>query len=161
MKKETLLALASAVAAFEAFITELANNECGGTETTAPENPSTGTPEPAQPAKRRGRPPGTSQPPGDPPADPAPPQEPPKPEKPTGLTPEQLEENYQRLRKIIEPFVKGTWTKPPEPKGPDVRKILNKYKPEGWEGGDYTTKELANHPEHFAAFEKDIEALGY
>lgn len=156
MKKETLLALA-------AFITALANNECAGsTETTTAEM--TG-PEPEK--KRRGRPPGTATPPAEPvtgeqtqaPAEPAKPADKPK------LTEEQVEENYQKLRSIIEPYVKGTWVgdgQPKQPKGQDVKKVLNSYKPEGWEGsGDYTTKELANFPEKHADFQRDIEALGY
>lgn len=155
MKKETLLAIAAA-------ITAIANNECGGSnETTAAETTGTGEDKP----KRRGRPPGTSTPPAtettseSAAANMA--EIVKQPEKPK-LTEEQVEENYQKLRAIIHPFVTGTWTEPPQPKGKDVKKVLNKYKPEGWEGsGDYTTKELANFPEKFADFQRDIEALGY
>lgn len=146
MKKETLLALA-------AFITALANNECGATTETTTAEP-TG-PEPEK--KRRGRPPGTATPP----AEPAQPEraqtpEPAKePEKPK-LSEEEAEANYQKLRGVIEPYVKGNWTEPAQPKGPEVKKIIAKYAPETG-----SLKELANFPEKHADFQRDIEALGY
>lgn len=148
MKKATLLALA-------AFITELANNECGGTETVS-ETAAGSTAEPTE-KKRRGRPPGAATPPepvtGEQTQAPAEPAK--QPDKPK-LTEEEAEANYQKLRGVIEPYVKGNWTEPAQPKGPEVKKIIAKYAPETG-----SLKELANFPEKHADFQRDIEALGY
>lgn len=150
MKKETLLAIAAA-------LTAIAHNEFGGsTEVTN----TTPTPDPdAEKPKRRGRPPGTSAPPQS--AEGTTTESAPNtaetktPEKPK-LTEEEAEANYQKLRGVIEPYVKGNWTEPAQPKGPEVKKIIAKYAPETG-----SLKELANFPEKHADFQRDIEALGY
>lgn len=73
--------------------------------------------------------------------------EPPKPEPVPAIKGKTIEE----LRKMFEPLVKAN-------RGAEVQEVLNKYKPADWPG-QYTTSALADHPEHHAAFEKDIQTL--
>lgn len=145
MTKNQLLALA-------AFITSLANEGEGAVTTTTAETPA-GDP----PKQRRGRPASTPTPPAEQTQEPAQPQQPEKPAEPEKpkLTTEELEANYQKLRGIIAPHVKGG-------KGAEVKKVIASFKPDGWDAGtDFTTKELAAYPEKHDAFAKDIEALSY
>lgn len=142
--KNQLLALA-------AFITSIANDGEGGTTTEyPPADPPTGK-------RKRGTPPAS--PAGETPAAPAA-AEPPAPAgKPST---EEVEANYQKLRAVIEPFVKGTWTKPPVPKGPEVKKIIKSFTPGDWPADqEFTLKELAAFPASHATFERDISALEY
>jgi hypothetical protein len=125
MTKPQLLALA-------AFITSLANGECG----EATETPSAGD-APAASGKRRGRPPTTATPSA---TETAP------PEQTQTAEPTVTGKTYEELRAIIEGPVK-------DGKGPDVKAIIAKYATD--------LKTLATLPQHHAAFEKDMEALSY
>jgi len=111
--------------------------------------------EPTSPAPKRGRPRKAAEPEA-PPANnttgaettqpPAAP-EPPKPEPVPAIKGKTIEE----LRKMFEPLIKAN-------RNAKMQEVLNKYKPADWPG-QYTTSALADHPEHHAAFEKDIQTL--
>jgi hypothetical protein len=129
MTKTQLLALA-------AFITSLANGECGEATETASAGDA-----PAASGKRRGRPPTTDKPESEKAAD-----KPVEQEKGSGELPATNAKTYEELRAIIEGPVK-------DGKGPDVKAIIAKYATD--------LKTLATLPQHHAAFEKDMEALSY
>lgn len=138
MKPNTRIALAGLLSAAGNLLNAFAT-EFGAEAPASPE--AAATPE----APKRGRKPAAAAPAQpETPAEPAAPETPPV--KETTVT--QTEEDYQKLRAIIEPLVKGG-------QGEDVKKVIAKYatnNPPTLKGIDV---------KHHAAFEKDIAALAY
>lgn len=147
MNKNQLLALASATAAFSAFITSLANE---GEATIQQPTPDPDVP--ATPKKPRGRPPGTATPaPTEPSAAPSEPATTAAPIEPVNLSGKTIDD----MRALIEPLIKGSWNGKPQaewqPRGSEVKPIIAKYAP------TLIQMDAKDYP----AFEKDIEALLY
>ncbi len=141
MKTQTKLAISSLLSAAGAVLTAL-SAEFAGESTTATE-PST----PADPPTTKRTRKGAAAVPAvaDPTPDPETPEEPATEtaEIPSGVM------TFDELKALIEPFVKNN-------QGADVKKLIAKYDP------DSATPSIKTMPaKNHAAFEKDIQALGY
>lgn len=162
MSKLTIIALANAASALATAAAALA--EEFSEETTVAVHTTAFVPEEAPVAKRRGRPPGSKNTPV------VAPEETPEPElqpeapavteadQEVSMVPvptEKLEaslptgKTYEELKALIEKPVK-------EGHGAQVKQIIAKYV-----GPDEVLKDLPKYPQHHAAFEKDLGALGY
>jgi hypothetical protein len=146
MKPTTRIAIAGLLSSAGAVLTALAA-EFGGAlpPEGAPSEPTTAEPPaPAKPKKQKAAP-VVEEKPAEPAAETEKTEEKPaEPEAPVtgGKT-------YEELKALIEPLVKGG-------QGAEVKKLIAKYDPES-SPSSIKTMPAKNH----AAFEKDIEALGY
>lgn len=90
----------------------------------------------------------------------------PEPEKPAAPAVEKIEGalTHEELQALIRPIVMGNKEKGVKGQGLKVKEVINSYAPKDFAVSDsnsYTLALLAEHPEHHAAFAKDIEALSY
>lgn len=82
-------------------------------------------------------------------------------EKPVESAPVEGAMTREQLVALIDPVVKGEEGVRP-PQGLKVKETLNKYAPKDFNASmenQYTLNHLVDHPEHHAAFKKDILAL--
>lgn len=120
------------------------------------ENPNAVPPvtEPA-PAKRKGRPPGSTNA-ASPATEPVtPPAEPVVEEAAKPTVPPINGKTLEELRTLINPLIEKS-------RGLEVKKVLNKYAPPEFGASEenfYPLSQIAEHPEHHASFQKEIEAL--
>jgi len=147
MKPTTRIAIAgllsSAGAVLTALAAEFGSKEAQSTDLTIAEPVAAEPPAPAKPKKQKTAP--VVETPAEPAAEPEKTEE--KPAEPE--TPVTGGKTYEELKALIEPLVKGG-------QGAEVKKLIAKYDPES-SPSSIKTMPAKNH----AAFEKDIEALGY
>jgi outer membrane biosynthesis protein TonB len=156
MKPTTRIAIAGLLSSAGAVLTALAA-EFGGAlpPEGAPSEPTTAEPPaPAKPKKQKAAP-VVEEKPAEPAAETEKPAEPAAETEKTEEKPAEPEapvtggKTYEELKALIEPLVKGG-------QGAEVKKLIAKYDPES-SPSSIKTMPAKNH----AAFEKDIEALGY
>ncbi len=139
MKQNTRIAISSLLSAAGAFLTALSAEFAGESTTTT--EPST----PAEPQKTRK----PREPKAEKPAEPAAPSKEPSETFEPAEAPPSGVMTFDELKALIEPFVRGG-------QGADVKKLIAKYDP------DSATPSIKTMPaKNHAAFEKDIQALGY
>jgi len=146
MKLSTRIAIAGLLSSAGAVLTALAAefNTGGAAPDSSPAEPATPADAPApKPKKTKAVP--VVETPAEPAAEPEKTEE--KPAEPE--TPVTGGKSYEELKALIEPLVKGG-------QGAEVKKLIAKYDPES-SPSSIKTMPAKNH----AAFEKDIEALGY